>query len=42
MYIFAAQEAPLGVVETGGKWKKSSLRKVLYILLGHLWVEELT
>jgi hypothetical protein len=28
--------------ETGGKWKKSSLRKVLYILLGHLWVEELT
>jgi hypothetical protein len=27
---------------TGGKWKKSSIRKVLIILFGHLWVVELT
>ncbi len=26
---------------TGGKWKKSSIRKVLIIFMGHLWVEEL-
>jgi hypothetical protein len=31
-----------GVVDTGGKWKKSSIRKFLIILFGHLWVEELT
>ncbi len=30
------------VVETGGKWKKSSIRKNLIILFGHLWVVELT
>jgi hypothetical protein len=30
------------VVDTGGKWKKSSIRKVLNILFGHLWVVELT
>ncbi len=27
------------VVDTGGKWKKSSIIKVLIILFGHLWVE---
>jgi hypothetical protein len=30
------------VVDTGGKWKKSSIRKILIILFGHLWVVELT
>jgi hypothetical protein len=30
------------VVETGGKWKKSSIRKILIILFGYLWVVELT
>ncbi len=30
------------VVDTGGKWKKSSIRKILIILLGHLWVVEET
>ncbi len=30
------------VVDTGGKWKKSSIRKILIILLGHLWIVELT
>ncbi len=29
-----------GVVDTGGKWKKSSIRKILIILLGHLWIVE--
>ena len=28
-------------VDTGGKWKKSSTRKVLIVLFGHLWVVEL-
>ncbi len=31
-----------GVADTGGKWKKSSIRKILIILLGHLWIVELT
>ncbi len=31
-----------GVVDTGGKWKKSSIIKVLIILFGHLWEAELT
>jgi hypothetical protein len=31
-----------GVVDTGGKWKKSSIRKILIILFGQLWVVELT
>ncbi len=31
-----------GVVDTGGKWKKSSIRKILIIMLGHLWIAELT
>jgi hypothetical protein len=31
-----------GVVDTGGKWKKPSNRKILIILYGHLWVVELT
>jgi hypothetical protein len=31
-----------GVVDTGGKWKKSSIIKVLIILFGHLWELELT
>jgi hypothetical protein len=31
-----------GVVDTGGKWKKSSIRKTLIILFGHLWAVELT
>jgi hypothetical protein len=30
-----------GVNDTGGKWKKSSSRKTLLILFGHLWVVEL-
>jgi hypothetical protein len=29
-----------GVFDSG-KWKKSSIRKVLNILFGHLWVVEL-
>jgi hypothetical protein len=32
----------LGVVDTGGKWKKSSIIKVLIILFGHLWEVEST
>jgi hypothetical protein len=31
-----------GVNGTGGKWKKSSIRKILIILYGHLWVVEET
>ncbi len=31
-----------GVNDTGGKWKKSSSRKIVIILFGHLWVVELT
>ncbi len=31
-----------GVADTGGKWKKSSIRKILIILLEHLWIVELT
>ncbi len=31
-----------GVNDTGGKWKKSSIRKILIILFGHLWVVEKT
>ena len=31
-----------GVVDTGGKWEKSLIRKILIILLGHLWIVELT
>ncbi len=31
-----------GVVDTGGKWKKSSIRKVFVISFGHLWVVELS
>ncbi len=27
-----------GVNDTGGKWKKSSIRKIVIILFGHLWV----
>ncbi len=30
------------VNDTGGKWKKCSIRKVIIILLGHLWIVELT
>ncbi len=30
------------VVDTGVKWKKSSIIKVLIILFGHLWEVELT
>jgi hypothetical protein len=30
-----------GVNDTGGKWKKSSNRKILTVLFGHLWVVEL-
>ncbi len=29
-----------GVVDTDGKWEKSSIWKVLIILFGHLWVVE--
>jgi hypothetical protein len=31
-----------GVNDTGGKWKKSLIRKILIILFGHLWVVEET
>ncbi len=31
-----------GVNDTGGKWKKCSIRKILIILFGHLWVVEKT
>jgi hypothetical protein len=30
-----------GVVDTSGKWKKSSIRIILIILFGQLWVVEL-
>jgi len=40
MEIFPAQGAQ--VVDTGGKWKKSSIIKVLIILFGHLCEIELT
>jgi hypothetical protein len=30
------------IVETSGKWKKSSIRKVLTVLFRHLWEIELT
>ncbi len=41
--IFTAQGAPpCSVIDMGGKWKKSSIRKVLNILFVHLWVVELT
>ncbi len=30
-----------GVVDTGGKWEKSAMIKVLIILFGHLWKVEL-
>jgi hypothetical protein len=41
--IFAAQGLPpvLLTVDTGGKWKKSSIRKFFMISFGHLWVVEL-
>jgi hypothetical protein len=32
---------PTGVVDTGGKWQKSSSWRILIILFGHLWVVEL-
>jgi hypothetical protein len=31
----------VSVVVTGGKWKKSSIKKVLTILFGHLWLVQL-
>jgi hypothetical protein len=31
-----------GIVDTGGKWKKSSIMKVLISFFGHLWEVELT
>jgi hypothetical protein len=31
-----------GVVDTSSKWKKSSIRKILIILFGHLWLVEET
>ncbi len=31
-----------GFIDTGGKWKKSSIIKVLIILFGHLWEVMLT
>jgi hypothetical protein len=30
-----------GVVDTGGKWEKSSIRKIFMISFAHLWVVEL-
>jgi hypothetical protein len=32
----------MGVIDAGGKWKKSSIIKVLITLFGHLWEVELT
>jgi hypothetical protein len=29
-----------GVADTGGKWKKSSIRKIFIISSGHLWLVE--
>jgi hypothetical protein len=40
--IFAVQGAPPVSTNTGGKWKKSSIIKVLIVLFGHLWEVELT
>jgi hypothetical protein len=31
-----------GVNDTGDKWKKSLIRKILIMLFGHLWVVEET
>ncbi len=31
-----------GVVDTGGNWKKSSIKKIVLLLFGHLWVVEET
>jgi hypothetical protein len=30
-----------GVLDTGGKWKKSSIRKIFIISFGHLWEVEM-
>jgi hypothetical protein len=37
LFLFAT-----GVNDTGGKWKKSSIRKIQIILFGHLWLVEET
>ncbi len=34
--------AGVGVVDIGGKWKKSSIIKVFILLFGHFWEVELT
>ncbi len=39
---FRSSRLTTGVVDVGDKWKKSSVRKILIILLGHLWIVELT
>jgi hypothetical protein len=45
-HLFSHWSIPLrfatGVNDTGGKWKKSSIRKILIILFGHVWVVEET
>jgi hypothetical protein len=38
---FRGNKCTTSVVDTGGKWKKISIRKAWSILFGHLWVVEL-
>jgi hypothetical protein len=37
-----SQRCITGVIDTGGKWKTFSIREVLIIFLGHLWLVVLT
>ncbi len=40
--IFRSSRCTTGVVDTGGKWKISSTRKIIIIIsYGHLWVVEI-
>ncbi len=40
--VIRSSRCTTAVFDTGGKWKKSSIIKVLTILFGHLWEVELT
>jgi hypothetical protein len=42
LQIYSRSRCTTSVVDTGGKWEKSSIIKVLIILFGHLWEVELT
>jgi len=42
LWRYCSSRFATGVNDTGGRWKKSSIRKVFNILFGHLWVVELT